>query len=215
MKMCPKCNKEHEKSGKYCSRSCANSRTFSNLSKQKKKEANLKFYSSLTEEERKKINEDKRSKYDYDDQQRRAAETKRQQSWSRPYEEMGTESVKKRILHERAHRCEICGIGNSWNNKPLMVELDHIDGNNKNNKVDNLRLLCPNCHSQTPTFRARNIKTNKKVDVTLLTEELKKHKFAKPALTALGFNDTPANMRLANSILEKIRSAEPELGAWA
>ena len=208
MKQCPKCNKIHTLAGKFCSRSCANSRTFSAESNKKKSVSNSKYWNSLSQDEQKKIASDKRSKYDYADQQRRAAETKRQQSWSRPHEEMSSGSVKKRLLHERGHKCEQCGVGNSWQGKPLMVEMDHIDGNNKNNKADNLRLLCPNCHSQTPTFRARNIKTNKAVDVILLTEELKKHKFAKPALRSLGFNDTPANMRLANSILKQINSGQ-------
>jgi HNH endonuclease len=204
MKQCPKCNTEHNKTGIYCSRKCANSRTFSSEAIEKKRISNSNYWHSLTEEEQKQIAADKRSKYDYADQQRRAAETKRQQSWSRPHEEMGSGSVKKRLLHERGHICEQCGVGNSWQGKPLMVEMDHINGNNKDNHVENLRLLCPNCHSQTPTFRARNIKTNKKVDVILLTEELKKHKFAKPALKALGFNDTPYNVQLANGILKEI-----------
>ena len=194
--------------GAYCSRTCANSRTFSAKAIEKKQVANLEYWNSLSEQEQKKISADKRSKYDYHAQQQSSTETKRKKSWSRPYEEMSNESVKKRLLHERGHECEICGVGNSWQGQYLMVELDHIDGNNRNNKVENLRLLCPNCHSQTPTFRARNIKTNKKVDVILLTEELKKHKFAKPALKALGFNDTPANMKLANSILVTINSGQ-------
>jgi hypothetical protein len=215
MKICPKCNKEHNLNGKFCGKSCANSRTFSNLSIQKKRESNLNFFNSLTEEERKKLSEDKRLKYDYPEQQRKAAETKRQQSWSRPYEEMGNESVKRRLLYERVHKCEHCGVGDNWNNKPLMVELDHIDGNNKNNKVDNLRLLCPNCHSQTPTFRARNIKTNKVIDVFLLEKELRKHKFPTPALKALGYRNDRKNMKIANKILEKIYSEKPEQGAWA
>jgi hypothetical protein len=164
MKQCPKCNTEHSKNGIFCSRKCSNSRTFSPEAKEKKRISNTKYWHSLTEEEQKIVAAEKRSKYDYNDQQRRATETKRQQSWSRPHEEMGSGSVKKRLLHERGHICEQCGVGNSWQGKPLMVEMDHIDGNNKNNKVDNLRLLCPNCHSQTPTFRAKNIKTNKNED---------------------------------------------------
>lgn len=41
-------------------------------------------------------------------------------------------------------------------NKPLMLEVDHINGRNDINTSENLRLLCSNCHSQTPTFKARN-----------------------------------------------------------
>ena len=48
--------------------------------------------------------------------------------------------------------CEECGVS-EWNNKPLTCELEHIDGNRANHRLENLRMLCPNCHSQTPTFR--------------------------------------------------------------
>lgn len=44
-----------------------------------------------------------------------------------------------------------------WNTKPLCLQLEHIDGNSDNNKLNNLQLLCPNCHSQTPTWGAKNI----------------------------------------------------------
>ena len=45
-----------------------------------------------------------------------------------------------------------------WNDKKINMELDHIDGNRTNHKLKNLRMLCPNCHSQTDTYRAKNIK---------------------------------------------------------
>lgn len=50
-------------------------------------------------------------------------------------------------------KCGECGVGDNWNNKPLTIELDHINGINDDNRVENLRWLCPNCHSQTPTHK--------------------------------------------------------------
>ena len=64
------------------------------------------------------------------------------------------ESIKKRLLKERRHQCEECG-NIEWNNQIISLELEHIDGNNRNNSRENLKLLCPNCHAQTPTYRNR------------------------------------------------------------
>lgn len=54
-------------------------------------------------------------------------------------------------------KCECCGILN-WKEKPINFELDHIDGDNSNHSLDNLRVLCPNCHSQTDSFRNKKRK---------------------------------------------------------
>lgn len=51
----------------------------------------------------------------------------------------------------KENKCECCGI-TEWNNKPIVMQLHHIDGNPNNNKLENLQLLCPNCHSQTENF---------------------------------------------------------------
>lgn len=72
-------------------------------------------------------------------------------------------SKKKYLKTVKDIRCSKCNIGDIWNNKPIVLQMDHIDGDSSNNNLDNLRLLCPNCHSQTPTFSTR---TNKRKKIT-------------------------------------------------
>lgn len=53
----------------------------------------------------------------------------------------------------RPYNCYICGLSGIWQNKPLKLEVEHISGNALDNREDNLQFICPNCHSQTETFR--------------------------------------------------------------
>lgn len=73
--------------------------------------------------------------------------------------------LKKRLIESelKENKCEICGIGKIWNNKPITLELHHINGDHYDNRLENLQILCPNCHSQTNNFRNRN--HNKRVDI--------------------------------------------------
>ena len=68
-----------------------------------------------------------------------------------------TYKLKNRMLKEGIliNVCSECGIS-EWNGKSISLELDHIDGVRTNHKLENLRLLCPNCHSQTDTYRSKN-----------------------------------------------------------
>lgn len=68
-----------------------------------------------------------------------------------------TLKLKKRLIKDgiKENKCEDCGI-DIWMDKPIMIQLDHIDGNSHNHKLDNLRMRCPNCHSQTPTYSGKN-----------------------------------------------------------
>lgn len=65
------------------------------------------------------------------------------------------ECLKRYLKEEVGDCCAICGLGPVWNNAPLVLQLDHKDGNSDNNHPDNLRLICPNCHTQTPTFGSK------------------------------------------------------------
>jgi len=60
------------------------------------------------------------------------------------------------LTHLFGYRCVICGNDGIHSGLPLSLQLDHIDGNSDNDMPENVRLLCPNCHSQTPTFTAKN-----------------------------------------------------------
>lgn len=70
-----------------------------------------------------------------------------------------SDRLKKRLIAENIleYKCQNCQ-NTEWMGVPIPLELDHIDGNNKNNFLINLRLLCPNCHALTPTYRTKNIK---------------------------------------------------------
>ena len=61
----------------------------------------------------------------------------------------------KRYLSEQKEGCWECGI-TEWNGENIVLELEHINGNSQDNSEENLSLLCPNCHSQTSTYKNKN-----------------------------------------------------------
>ena len=64
--------------------------------------------------------------------------------------------VRQYLADAQSGCCAICGGANAWLGLPLALVLDHIDGNPTNNRRENLRLVCPNCDSQLPTYKSRN-----------------------------------------------------------
>jgi len=79
--------------------------------------------------------------------------------YTNPYYGSINNNIKTYLLKEKIfeYKCLICGI-NEWMGEKIILDLDHIDGNRNNNILTNLRLLCPNCHSQTLTFKGKNNK---------------------------------------------------------
>ena len=67
----------------------------------------------------------------------------------------GVGSTKRYLAETRGYKCEECGLS-EWNNKPIVLDLDHIDGNAANNIKENLRLICHNCDSQLDTYKSKN-----------------------------------------------------------
>ena len=76
-----------------------------------------------------------------------------------PDRKISTHKLRLRLIEDglRKNECESCR-NELWNGKPIPLELHHIDGNNLNNQIENLQILCPNCHAQTPNYGVRNIK---------------------------------------------------------
>lgn len=68
-------------------------------------------------------------------------------------------TLKRRLVREGKlpYRCDVCGIS-EWNGLPISLQLDHINGINNDHRLDNLRFICPNCHSQTTTYAGKNRK---------------------------------------------------------
>ena len=86
--------------------------------------------------------------------------TKYQQETSNIFQrttEINSLTLRRAMLRcNTTYQCALCGIGPQWNEQSLVLQADHKDGNSCNNVLENLRFLCPNCHSQTPTYGIRN-----------------------------------------------------------
>jgi 5-methylcytosine-specific restriction endonuclease McrA len=130
-----------------------NSKGLSDAYKQGKRQTGSEQYNSLSDDSKYKMSLSNKGKYSYDFSQ------------NSKY----TKGTKLKLIEERGHQCEICK-NDVWLGNPITIEIDHIDGDRKNNTRENLRLVCPNCHAQSPTWRRKktNIQYQKHSDEEIL-----------------------------------------------
>ncbi len=107
--------------------------------------------------------------------------------------------LKNKLIELRGHKCEDCGL-TQWKNQPIPLEAHHIDGDRCNNTLENLLLLCPNCHTLTPNYGSRNNKHKEISDEELLAA-LKKHSSIRQALFSLGLSDAGANYKRVRNLI--------------
>lgn len=112
--------------------------------------------------------------------------------------------MKDALVYLRGNKCECCGL-EEWNGEKIPLEVHHIDGNHLNNVLENLQLLCPNCHALTDNWRGKNIK---KSEQKIISEEdfvkaLQEKPSIRQALISLGLMGAGANYERANQLIIK------------
>jgi hypothetical protein len=122
----------------------------------------------------------------------------------------GTGHLKERLfrLGIKKKVCERCGVGDTWMGEPLVLHLEHINGKSDDHRFNNLRILCPNCHSQTETYTGRNVarKGVSRVSDRELTEALVASPSIASALRETGLSTGIAHYRRAKSLIEALNS---------
>lgn len=200
--ICEECGKEFFKDWRkdkrakktpcrFCSRSCSNTQHHSNETKEKISDSIKKYCKTNTISNETKKKKKESLKKSWEERKKKVNENILNENFN----DLKYDRIKKRILLEQNNKCNICGI-QDWNGKSLTLELEHKDGNHQNNLRENVECLCPNCHSQTSTFRGRNKKARKtrvfcsdEVFVETFIEEGNIHK----TLLKLGYAPKGAN----------------------
>lgn len=72
-----------------------------------------------------------------------------------------TSVLKKYLIHKTGNLCSICGFTGDWNGMSITMILDHINGHSSDNRLENVRLVCPMCDTQLPTFKSKNKKSDR------------------------------------------------------
>jgi hypothetical protein len=210
--ICEKCKVNTESnygSGRFCSSKCARSYATQN----KRKSINERVSKTLTGR-----------KMPLTDEQLLTKTSKFKKTWEEKnkkreenlvesnFDELPWGLKRKKILLEQNSKCSECGISEVWNNKPLKFDLDHISGDRNDNSRQNLRCICPNCHSQTPTYKTLNFtdKTKKISDDSFCMALLDSESIYK-ALLKLKLNPHGGNYNRARRLIKQYKLSVPYL----
>lgn len=121
--------------------------------------------------------------------------------------------IRKRIIEENLieYKCAICGIS-EWMGNPISLELDHINGVNNDNRLENLRFLCPNCHSQTITYGAKNKNTfTKEFEITDDIRNEIKESYLKYRNDRKVCNATGYKQKLVKMVVDELELRRPNM----
>lgn len=139
-----------------------------------------------------------------------AEETKEKMNWNKgnryaDFSYGGKGRHKSALIQERGYKCECCGLS-EWMGKPIPIELEHTDGDRANNTKENLKLLCLNCHGQTPTWKQGNLKgwKTRKYPDEVYIEVIKNSRTAGEALKKLNLRSGAASTLINIMIKYKI-----------
>jgi 5-methylcytosine-specific restriction endonuclease McrA len=111
-----------------------------------------------------------------------------------PFDDLGLDSKRDKILLDQNGKCGKCNL-KEWFGTNLVLEIDHINGDHKDNLRENLIALCPNCHSITPTWRGKNKRSCNRVNDTIAIEALKTEPTIRQALIKCGLSPRGGNYK--------------------
>ena len=205
MKQCERCNREHDGqygSGRFCSVFCSHARAQTidtrrktSLSLKGRPSTRARWTPEILERWKKSISTGWNTKYN-----------------NTVFDALGWDNKRRRIIEEQANKCKSCNLSH-WKTVVLTFEINHIDGNSKNDVRENLEALCPNCHCTTDTWRGRNkAASNGTVIVSdeILIEQLKT-KNIRQALLAVGLAPKGNNYIRAKHL---ISTFDAERSTW-
>lgn len=131
----------------------------------------------------------------------------------RQWHELGYDKKRHRVIQEQNNCCSKCGI-NEWMGAPITLEIDHKNGIRSDNSRHNLEGLCPNCHSQTSTWRGRNKGNTARVSKEMLSEALLSTNNIRQALISVGLTPKGGNYKRAINLKQELEGREGFEPSW-